>query len=70
MRERRGTYRVLVGRPEEKRSLLPRHRWNDNIKMHHQEIGWTRGSTDWTDLAQDRDRWQGHVNTVINLPVP
>jgi hypothetical protein len=34
MRERRGAYRVLVGKPEEKRSLA-RHsrRWEDNIKM-------------------------------------
>lgn len=69
MRERQGTYRISVGRPEEKRPLLPRHRWNDNIKMHLQEKGWRRGSTDWTDLTQDRDRWQAHVNTVINLLV-
>jgi len=25
---------------------------------------------DWTDLAQDKDRWQAPVNTVMNLPVP
>jgi hypothetical protein len=32
--KRRGTYRVLVGRPEEKRHLgKPRRRWEDNIKM-------------------------------------
>jgi len=29
----RGVYRVLVGRPEDKRSLgRPRRRWEDNIK--------------------------------------
>jgi hypothetical protein len=34
MEERRGVYRVLVGRPESKRSLgRPRRRWEDNIKM-------------------------------------
>jgi hypothetical protein len=34
MRERRGAYRVLVGKPEERRPLgRPRHRWEDNIKM-------------------------------------
>jgi hypothetical protein len=33
MGEGRGTYRVLVGRPEGKRQLgRPRHRWEDNIK--------------------------------------
>ena len=34
MGERRGVYRVLVGKPERKRPLWrPRHRWEDNIKM-------------------------------------
>jgi hypothetical protein len=27
------------------------------------------GGMDWTDLAQDRDRWLAAVNDVINLPV-
>ena len=32
--ERRGVYRVLVGKPEGKRPLgRPRRRWDDNIKM-------------------------------------
>jgi len=32
--ERRGVYRVLVGKPEGKRPFGgPRHRWEDNIKM-------------------------------------
>jgi hypothetical protein len=39
MGEGRGVYRVLVGRPEGKRSLgRPRHRWEDNIKMDLREI--------------------------------
>jgi len=39
MGERRGGYRVLVGKPEGKRSLeRPRHRWDDNIKMNLQEL--------------------------------
>ena len=25
---------------------------------------------DWTDLAQDRERWQVLVNAVMNLRVP
>jgi hypothetical protein len=34
MGERRGVYRVLVGKREGKRPLVrPRHRWEDNIKM-------------------------------------
>jgi hypothetical protein len=40
MGEERGVYRVLVGKPEEKRPLgRHRHRWEDNIRMHLQEVG-------------------------------
>ena len=34
----------------------PRRRWQDTIQMDIQEVGW--GGMDWTDLAQDRDRWR------------
>jgi hypothetical protein len=50
---RRGTCSLLVGKPEEKRSLgRPRNRWADNIKMDLVEIGWS--GMDWIDLPQDR----------------
>jgi hypothetical protein len=40
MREGRGVYRVLVGKPEGKRPVeRPRGRWQDNIKMDLQEVG-------------------------------
>jgi len=40
MGERRGAYRVLVGKPEVKRPLgRSRHRWQDNTKMNFREIG-------------------------------
>ena len=39
MGEKRGVYRVLVGKPEGKRPLgRPRRRWVDNIKMDLQEV--------------------------------
>jgi hypothetical protein len=54
MGERRGEYRVLVGKPEGKRPLgRPRRRWEDNIKMGLQAVGC--GGMDWIELAQDRD---------------
>ena len=57
------------GKPEGKRPLArPRRRWEDNIKMDLEEVGW--GCGDWMELAQDRDRWQALVSTVRNLRVP
>jgi len=45
MGERTGVYRVLVGKPEGKRSLRrPRRRWENNINMDLQE--WNVGA--WT----------------------
>jgi hypothetical protein len=36
--------------------------------MDLRQIGW--GGIDWIDLAQDRDQWRAHVNTVMNLRLP
>jgi hypothetical protein len=69
MGEGRGVHRVLVGKPEGKRTLgRPRCRWEDNIKMDLQEVG--RGCGDWMERAQDRDRWRALVSTVMNFQVP
>jgi hypothetical protein len=54
----RNVYKVLMGKPKGNRPLgRPRRRWEDGIRLDLREIGW--GSVDWTQLAQDRDRWGG-----------
>ena len=62
-------YRVLVGKPEQRRPVeRPRHRWVDNIRMDHQEVGC--GFMDWIGLVQDTDKWRTLVSAVMNLQVP
>ena len=69
MGEDRVMQRVLVGKPEGKRSLgRPRRRWEDNIKIDLQEVG--GGLGDWMELAQDRDMWRTLVGTVRDFRVP
>jgi len=63
MREERGVYRVLDGKPEGKRPLgRPRRRWED------------KGDKDqWGELdsaGQDRVQWRAFANTVMNLRGP
>jgi hypothetical protein len=54
--------------PEGKRPLgRPRCRWEDNIKMDFQEVGGVGG--EWMERAQDRDRWQALVSTVMKFRV-
>jgi hypothetical protein len=63
MGEKKSAYRFLVGKAEGR----PRRRWVDNIRMGLGEMGW--GDMDWIGLAQDRNRWRGLVNAVLNLRV-
>jgi len=69
MGERKGSYKVLVGKLDGKRPLgSPRHRWEDNIKMDLQEAGC--GDMDWIELAQYRDRWRVIIKALMNLRIP
>lgn len=48
-------YKNLVGKHEEKIPFgRSRRKWQDNIKMDHQETGWK--DVDWTHLGQNMDR--------------
>jgi hypothetical protein len=67
--EKRGVYRVLVGKPEGKGPLgRDKHKWEDDIKMDIQEVGC--GGVDWTVMAQVRDRLRALVNGGLQLRVP
>jgi hypothetical protein len=69
MGEMRGVYRVLMVKLEGRRPLgRPRRRWEDNIEMDLQELGFV--GTGWIELAQDKGRWRALVNAVMNLQVP
>ena len=53
MGEKRGVYRVSVGKPEGKKPLgRPRRRRDENIMLDLQEVGC--GAIDWIELAQDK----------------
>ena len=67
MGERRAAYRVLVGKPEEWRTLgRPKHRWEDIIKIDLQDVGWGHE----LDLAQNGDGWRALMKSVMNLRFP
>jgi hypothetical protein len=68
MWEKRNVYRLLVGKPEGKRSLgRPRHEWVDYINMDLGEIGCD--GVGWIDLVRKREQWRAFVNAVMNIPV-
>jgi hypothetical protein len=67
MAEKCDGYRVLVGKPEGKTSLLRyRCRSKDNIKMY---LTWKDGTAGTGYLAQDRNKDQALVDTVMTLQV-
>ena len=51
----RGSYRTLVGKPKGRRPLeRPRHRWEDNIKMDLEEVGWgAQTGSIWLSIGTD-----------------
>jgi hypothetical protein len=56
MGDKKSAYRVLMGRPEGKRPLgRPGRRWENNIKINFQEVGWGA----WSELIWLRLRTCG-----------
>jgi len=54
-----------VGKPEGNRPFgRLRRRWEDNIKMDIQEVGFW--GMDWIELAQDREMWRAFLSAVMN----
>jgi hypothetical protein len=69
MGNRRGAYRVLVGRSEGRKPLgRPRCGWEDNFEIGLQEVG--RRGLDLVDLAPYRNRWWAFVNAVMDILIP
>ena len=69
MEEGRSAFKILTGKPTEKRPLgRPRRRWDDNIRMDFEEIG--INAENWVDSAQDMIYWRALVNAALKLRVP
>ena len=61
MENRRGAYRVLVGKRESKKKFgRPRRRWKDKEFSRNRMRG-----LHWIDLAQDKGSWQALVSEAI-----
>jgi hypothetical protein len=61
-------YKILVGKPEGKRSHgRTMRRWEDNIRMDLRVTEWE--VVDWMHLARDRDQWRVLANTVTSIRV-
>jgi len=56
------------GNIRERLLVIPKCKWENNIKMDLQEVGC--GSMDWIDRDQDRDSWRALMNVVMNLRFP
>ena len=67
--EGRSAFKILTGKPTGKRPLgRPMCRWEDNIRMDLEVIGFN--AVNWVDSAQDRDYSRALENAALNLRVP
>jgi len=69
MSEDRTAYKILIGKPNGKRPLgRPRRRWEDNIRMDLNEMGYE--GREWRELALGREYWRDLVLAAMNFRVP
>ena len=62
----REKWKILMGRPEGTRPIRkPKRRWENNIKMDFQEVGWK--GMDWIAPNHDTDSWRALVNAVMKF---
>ena len=66
--DRRGAYRILVGRRDRNNHLVEIG-IDERIILRWIFRKWD-GGTDWIDLAQNRDRWWALVKAIMNIRVP
>jgi hypothetical protein len=67
--ERRGAYRVVVRKLGGKSPLgRSRRKWKDSVKISLKEIRWE--GVDWSDSAQDTERWRAVVKAVMKRQSP
>jgi hypothetical protein len=64
MRKMRNECKMLVRKPEGRKSFGRPKRRLENIEMNLREI------VDWIHLAWDRNQWRACVNMLMNLWVP
>ena len=69
MEQCRYAYKVLVGKPEGKKTLreVETRSWEDNIKMDLKEVDCDPENR--IDLVEDRDQLRAYVRAVMNLRV-
>jgi hypothetical protein len=69
MGDKRNLLRVLVHKSSGNRLFgIPRHRWEDNVRMYLKDIKWNDMESIY--LAENRDKWWAVVNIVTKLWVP
>ena len=69
MEEGSNAFKILTGKPTEKRTLArTRGRWEPNTRMDLEEIGVNAGK--WGDLAHDMNYWKALLKAALNLQVP